>query len=109
MKPRELLIRCYAERFGDQWVAVSLEFGLSAQAETLCGVKHKLDSQIREYVHDALVGEDREHAQYLLKRRAAWQDFAKYHLICLRDWVSRRNDREGKVELFTETMPLQPA
>lgn len=110
MRPHELLIRCYAQRHGDQWVAVSLEFGLAAQGDSLAEVKQKLDEQLREYVYDALAGEDRAHARYLLKRRAPLSDFAKYYflrLLCFfRGSSGHKSDR---LDLFTETMPLQPA
>jgi hypothetical protein len=80
ISPISLIIRCFAERKGDQWQAFTLEFGLAAQADTWPEVKAKLESMLISYLHDALVGEDREHAYDLLTRRAPWQMYARFYL-----------------------------
>jgi hypothetical protein len=33
VRPNELVLRCYAERKGDHWVALCIDFDLAAQAE----------------------------------------------------------------------------
>lgn len=111
MHTRELLIRCLAEFDGQQWTAVSLEFGLAAQADTFEEVRALLDSQIRSYVYDALVGEDRVHSRYLLMRRAPLAEFVKYYFACAMRWLNHKiTDHEQRThKLFTETLPLQPA
>ncbi|MGB4248535.1 MAG: hypothetical protein WBJ75_12525 [Pseudohongiellaceae bacterium] len=81
MKLNELLVRCYAERDGDMWFAVCIDFNLATQAVTLEAAKRDLNAQISEYLHDALFGEDREFAAQLLNRKAPWQYRAKYYLI----------------------------
>lgn len=80
--PRQFrfVIRCYAQRRGDQWQAFSLELGLAAQADTLLEVKRKLEIMIGCYVHDAVAGEDRDHAYELLSRRAPWWAYVQYGL-----------------------------
>jgi hypothetical protein len=75
-----LVVRCLLERYDDRWEAYTLEFGLAAQAESEQDVRRKLENMIECYVRDALVGEDREHAYELLRRRARWQIYARYYL-----------------------------
>lgn len=60
MKPRDLMIRCLAMREGDHWVAICLPFDLAVQAATVQEARLKLDEQIRDYLVDALGGEDRQ-------------------------------------------------
>ena len=90
------------------WVAVCLDLSLAAQADTLGEVRRKLEAQIREYVFDAVVGQDHSHAGVLLRRRAPLQDWLKYwgyrRLARLFD---RRRDRSACS--FRETLPLAPA
>jgi predicted RNase H-like HicB family nuclease len=70
VKPTDLVLRCYAEKAGDQWQAFCLDFCLAAQGDTLSEAKEKLESMIAEYVYDALAGEDRDFGPQLLSRRA---------------------------------------
>lgn len=51
-------MRCYAEKHGALWVAVCIDLSLAAQAESLAEARRKLDAQIKDYVLDALVGDD---------------------------------------------------
>lgn len=110
MRPRDLLIRCLAEFDGHQWTAVSLEFGLAAQADSFQEVKERLESQIRSYVYDALVGEDRAHARYLLQRRAPLAAFVKYYFVCAMGWLDHKiaDTHQRQRKLFTEPLPLHP-
>lgn len=109
MRPRDLLIRCLAEFDGQQWTAISLEFGLAAQADTFEQVKQSLDAQIQSYLHDAVNGEDRVHARYLLNRRAPVAAFLKYYIACATCYVGKRvSDRQVRTRrLFTETLRVQ--
>jgi len=79
ISPVKLIVRCVAFKHSDQWQAFSLEFGLAAQADTFPEVKQKLHVMIRDYLDDALIGEDRGHAFELLNRRAAWWVYARYY------------------------------
>lgn len=106
MRPSDLIIRCIAEKRGDVWVAVCLDFSLGAQADTYQEARAKLDAQIREYLHDALVGEDRAHANALLRRRAPLGFWLKYWAYRL---LARARGRVGSARSFRETMPLVPA
>lgn len=107
MRPRQLLIRCYAERKQGYWVALCLDFTLAAQGESFEQAKAALDRQIREYVYDALAGEDKEHAPYLLSRRAPLRDWVKYYAAHLLRRVVMHSGRTYKP--FKEIVPMVPA
>ncbi len=68
MKINTLILRCYAKYDEGQWIAFCLDFDLAAQADTFEQAKTKLENMIKEYVFDALVGEDKEYAEQLLTR-----------------------------------------
>lgn len=99
------LVRCVANKDGDQWQAFSLEFGLAAQADTFPLARRKLDGMIQSYLYDALVGEDREHARELLSRRAPWWVFARYYGSRLRKALKRRSHN---VKSFLEPWGYAP-
>ncbi|EHV5556833.1 hypothetical protein LQM11_001204 [Vibrio parahaemolyticus] len=81
-------IRCLVKIDGELYVAMSLEFGLAAQANTVSEALNKLKEQIAEYTSEALKL-DSEHSDELLNRKApalwyVWYYFAKFfnsHLI----------------------------
>lgn len=105
MYSRDLILHCLGRKEGDQWIVMSLEFSLAAQADSLEQAKVMLQSQIREYLTDALVGRDKEHAEELLGRRAPLKYWAQY-------WLARciRNVGNHKlVKTFRQPMPLAPA
>lgn len=104
--PTCFLVRCVANRVGDQWQAFSLEFGLAAQADTFPLARRKLDEMIRSYLYDALAGEDREHAEELLSRRAPWWAFARYYESRLRKALKDR--RSPNVKFFNESWGYPP-
>jgi len=109
--PQHLLVRCYAKREGGLWVAFCVDFTLAAQADTLDEAKRKLDGQIREYVHDALIGADRAHAGQLLTRRAPLSFWLEYWLIRAGFALKKRfrPDRQGHAFPFNEILPVIPA
>ena len=107
MDAQNLLLRIYGERTDGQWSLINLEFSLAAQAETLEEAKAILASQIKEYVADAITGEDRAHAGQLLSRRAPLKYWVKYWLGMLRCRVMGRSSNSEKA--FVETLPLVPA
>ncbi|MDR6093165.1 DUF1902 domain-containing protein [Stenotrophomonas sp. SORGH_AS_0321] len=109
MRPNQLLLRCFAERDDGLWVAHCLDLSLAVQGDSLDEVKRKLDLQIRDYVQDALVGEDREHAGYLLKRKAPLSLWVRYYWICLllaKDSLFHA-ERQAREKVFSEPMPMQ--
>lgn len=84
MKPKDLLLRIYGERSDDQWSLICLEFSLAAQADTLEDAQRLLSEQIVHYLRDATVGQDRAHADVLLRRPAPakyWLKFWWHQLV----------------------------
>lgn len=104
MNPNQLIFKCYAEQEGECWVAVCLNFNLAAQADTFEEAKAKLESMIVEYVHDALVGEDKPYAAQLLTRHAPFALWLRYQLIRLTMAFAHSQQK-----IFDETMPMRPA
>jgi predicted RNase H-like HicB family nuclease len=104
MNPKQLIIKCYAEREGDVWGAHCLDFNLAAQGDSFEDAKTRLESMITEYVYDALVGEDRFYASQLLSRRAPLSAWLKYYLMKFKNIIFHSANYT-----FDETMPLRPA
>jgi hypothetical protein len=86
-----LTVRCFVEPKNGQWQAFSLEFGLAAQADSMEDAKRSLDHMISSYVHDALVGEDREYAHELLSRRATWRVYYLYYIARIFSKIGSRS------------------
>lgn len=105
MKTIDLVLHCYAERQDNQWQAFCLDLCLAAQADSFEDAKLRLDSMIREYVYDAVVGEDREHVeQLLLHRSAPLRYWVKYYFYrTLSAFGAIHNEFR---QLFREPLPL---
>lgn len=104
IRPARLILRCFAEKEGNQWQAFCLDLGLAAQAASFDEAKNSLERMIREYVYDALVGEDRAHVDVLLNRRAPFSYWAKYYwyfALCKVGSIHKEIRR-----LFKEPLPL---
>lgn len=106
--PAQLVVRCLVERNGDQWQAFSLDFGLAAQGDSEDEAKKKLDAMIVSYLHDALVGEDCEHAQELLLRKATWSVFVKYHFYLVSSYLTKYLAHSKNYSVYREQMPFAP-
>lgn len=106
IRTKNLMLRCYANKHGDQWQAFCIDLCLAAQGDSFPEVKQKLDQMMLEYVYDALAGEDREFADQLLNRKAPFSQIATYHLFGLLHRVGLL--RDGIHKLFKEPMPLVP-
>lgn len=114
MRASKLILRCYAELSEGQWQAFCLDFSLAAQADTFEEARAKLDEQIREYVCDALTGQDKEHATYLMRRRAPVLFWVKYWLalafaVLARKQPSPKAESNDAPMAFKEPIPLVPA
>jgi len=113
MKPNDLFLRCYAEKHDDQWEAFCLDLTLAAQGSTFEEARQALHEQISEYIHDALVGEDREYAGYFLRRKAPLQYWLKYYTIkafCrVRKIKNQTQDLLSGTCSFNEYLPLRPS
>lgn len=108
MSPLQLTVRCFAEREDNQWQAFSLEFGLAAQGDSLGEVRHKLVSMILSYLHDALVGDDRDHAYELLSRKAHWSVYLKYYFYMPVSIVGKLFFNSKERMFYREPLALEP-
>lgn len=104
LKPGQMVLRCFAEQKGTVWQAFCLDLNLAVQGDSRYEVKAKLQSQIAEYLHDALAGEDRQYADQLLTRRAPASTWIRYY--CLKAISQVINAHNGIREFFNEVMPL---
>jgi hypothetical protein len=106
-----LVVRCYAERIGSQWQAFALDFDLAAQGDSFEQARQKLDAMIRDYILEALVGDDRAHAMQLLSRRAPLSMWARYYWLRLRTMLRSGSNGEGddSGRAFSDPIPLVPA
>ncbi|MBS1169543.1 MAG: hypothetical protein H6R01_461 [Burkholderiaceae bacterium] len=107
MKPTNLILKIYGEKVEGQWVLVCLDFSLASQADTLEEAKKNLEDQIKEYVFDALIGEDREHARELMFRRAPIKYYIKWWCGALKARIFGKGDN-GQSS-FCEPIPMAPA
>ena len=105
MRPRDLFVRCLAERRDGVWLAFCLDFDLAVQGDSLKDVQQKLHHQIGEYLYDALAGQDRAHAEMLLNRRAPSSLYVKWHLYRL---LGQLHFATQQVKAFFEVSPLKP-
>lgn len=80
---QSLLLRCYANKEGEQWQAFCIDLSLAVQGDSFPEVKNKLQSMVAEYLYDAVLGEDKEYASQLLDRRAPMKYVATYHYYSL--------------------------
>ena len=106
IRTKNLMLRCYANKDGDQWQAFCIDLCLASQGGGFPEVKQKLEHMMVEYVYDALAGEDREFAEQLLNRKAPFGQIATYHWIKLMHHLGIF--RDGVHKLFKEPMPLVP-
>ncbi len=106
MRPRDMVLRCYAEKKGEQWQAFCLDLTLAAHGDSLEDVKKRLDEMILSYVYDATVGEDSQYADQLLSRRAPWSFWLTYYWY--KSVYKARIAKNGLRCLFTTTMPMHP-
>lgn len=107
MRPNDLLLRCYAERLPDgQWQAFCLDLTLAAQADSWPEVSQKLNAMIFDYVHDALVGKDKDFAHMLLTRRAPLKYWLKFYSFVLLSKFGALH--EGVQRLFCPPISLEP-
>jgi hypothetical protein len=106
MRPGELLLRCYAEEKRGYWQAFCLDLGLAAQGESESEACGKLNAMIREYLHDALAGEDREYAEYFLTRKAPFTQWMKYYLYFIMQALHIKFGTDRI--LFKKLVPLAP-
>ena len=83
------VLHCFAEKSEGQWTAMCLDFSLAAQGATAEEAIKGLHSQLRSYLHDAFEGEDQEHRQELLSRRAPASMWVHYYLVKARYMLNK--------------------
>ena len=105
MRANNLLLRVYGERSAGQWTLMCLDFSLAVQSDNLHEAKKLLAAQIVMYVRDATVGEDSEHAEILLRRRAPLKYWVKFYWFRARQAIThRRNSHLAE----NSSIPLVP-
>ena len=102
MKTNQLIVRCYAKQEEGVWVAVSLDFALATQGDSLSEVKKKLEDQLYSYVSEAL--QDKEYGVSLLTRRAPISSWLEYYYIKLTNLITHKTSL-----IFDEIMPMRLA
>jgi predicted RNase H-like HicB family nuclease len=106
MRTNELVIRCYAKKEGEAWVAVAVDLCLAAQAESVESAKAKLEDMIHSYIEDAFTI-DNQYAHQLLSRKAPLSQRVEYHWAAfVTKFTSKIKDQS---KLFTEVLPLKLA
>ncbi|MCP5019795.1 MAG: DUF1902 domain-containing protein [Ketobacter sp.] len=107
MKSKDRVLRCYAVQDNGAWVAACLDFSLAAQGDSFPEAKEKLEAMIQGYVEDAIVGEDREYADYFLKRKAPLSEWLRYYYYKLGIFLGAFKD--NLLKLFPESISLDPS
>jgi hypothetical protein len=105
-----IFVRVLIERTSDdRWQGFSLEYGLAVQGSSFADVRSRLERMIESYIHDALVGEDREHADELMSRRATGSVYWKYYLAkALAGIRFGRGGDSDSHKTFKEPLALEP-
>jgi len=112
LSPTGLIVHCLYEKKGGQWQAFSLQFGLAVQADSFEEARRKLESMVRTYVYDALVGEDRAHANELMSRRATLAVYVKYYSFLATSFLRHffgAGANGSTSGTYDQPMPLMPA
>jgi len=103
MRTNQLVIRCYAKKDGDSWVAIAVDLSLAAQAETLEEAKEKLESMIHSYIHDAFTV-DREYAEQLLNRKAPLSQRMEYAAVSM---LGKLLKFKKSCRIFNNVLPME--
>lgn len=105
VSPINLVLRCYAVNENDVWSAVCINFSLAAQGNSFADAKRKLNAQIGDYVKDAFTV-DREHADYLLNRKAPLAQRLTWYALLVRSNLHAL--KSASARLFTQPLPVVP-
>lgn len=93
MKPKKLVLRCYADDTGGYWTAYCLDLTLYATGNSFEEAKYKLDEEIEEYIAAATDGPDAQFIDQLIPRRAplgAWLRYYRSWFQCYFFWLIAR-------------------
>jgi len=103
MNPANLVLRCYARKRATHWEAFCIDLCLAAQGDTFAEARNKLDDQMVDYVNEALTI-DKDHAEYLLSRKAPFKQIATYYLYRVFGNIGAMHNDIRRI--FTETLPV---
>ena len=84
---RRMVLRCMAYKEDGLFVAVCIDLSLAAQANTIEEAQAKLESQIMDYIEEAI--NDAEYTEQLLSRKAPLSLIWKYHLLGIQTFLFR--------------------
>lgn len=105
VKPKELVLRCFAELEGDgTWFAMCLDLNLYARGDSMDEARRKLHTLIGSYLKDALTV-DKQYIGDLMPRHAPIYFWFRYFFI----WCLVRLHRVTRAVKFKEALPLVPA
>jgi hypothetical protein len=105
MKPKDLILRCYAARETDgSWYGICLDLNLFAQADTVEDVQTKLHAMIKDYTREAFT-EDKQFISSLIPRKAPFSFFARYYFASVFSLFHRMKN----TRTFNDPLPLVPA
>jgi hypothetical protein len=105
MKPKDLILRCYAARESDNsWYGICLDLNLFAQGDDLKEVQKKLHSMIKDYTREAFTV-DKEYVNSLLPRRAPFSFFIRYYFANVMSLFHRLKNMRS----FSDPLPVVPA
>ena len=104
-KTKNLILRCYALKDDDSWQAFCLDFSLAAQTDTLFEANAKLEDMVKEYVFDALVGQDKEHSEQLVNRKTPLSEWLKFYWLVAKRKIL--NIKDG-LQCSFQPLPLTP-
>jgi predicted RNase H-like HicB family nuclease len=106
MRPNDLLLHVYGECQDGQWTLMCLDFTLAVQGDSLAEAEQLLKEQIEMYVREATIGQDAEHAEVLLKRKAPLKYWLKYYLFRTKETITHRRDSHIAK---SSSIPMVPA
>jgi len=90
------ILRCMAYQQDGVFVAACLDLSLAAQADTMREAMDKLETQIKDFLTEAL--SEPQYAEQLLKRKAPLSMWLKYWVVAFQVFVRKRE----QAKLFAE-------
>lgn len=102
----EYRLHCIIKKHDSYWSARCLDFSLYATGDTQEEAKTKLIDEIDDYLFDAIEGEEKDHAAYLLLRKADAKEWMLFYFLA---FVARCQSLKSWIgEAFRPVMPHGP-
>lgn len=99
-------LHCIAKKHDGYWSARCLDFSLYAVGDSLEEAKAKLNDEIDDYLFEALEGEEKDNAAYLLLRKAGFSEWVLFYSL---DFMARFNAVKTRIgEAFSPALPHGP-